>query len=46
MCLARTERVEQVKSKGEEEKKGWHSVVAMSVPVLGSKGLNVKGAKV
>lgn len=38
MCLAMTESVEQVKSRGEEEKKKWHSVVAMSVPVLGLIG--------
>lgn len=34
MCLASTEKVEQVKSKSEEEKKQWHSVAAMPVPVL------------
>lgn len=42
MCLASTERVEQVKSKGEEEKKRWHSIVVMPVPVLELRGPGTK----
>lgn len=52
MCLAMTESVEQVKSKGEEEKKKWHSVVALSSSNVSTsfrvdryRDFNVKGPK-